>query len=393
MSDTTRSFLELSDEDLMKLPPPVFNPAEPISAATTEKLVETEEEVVLDPAAEVVDPVPATPDPVIEQEEGEEGKPAIVAEVEDGQNSAATEPAPAGKDGKEPVPAKADAEKGTEPAAEIDHKAELAKIMAPFKANGRDMQVRSADEAVALMQMGANYNKKMAGLKPHLALVKQLEKADLLSNEKIGFLIDLHNKNPEAIGKLIKDSGIDPLDLNEEKVQAYVPNTYAISDKEQAFDEVLESIKDTPTYQRTLDTVANEWDQGSKAQLGEHPQVLKIINDHMASGIYDLIAAEVNHQKALGKLVGVPALAAYNQIGDQLNAAGAFNHLNKVATEPAPIKKVVVAEAAKPNQAVQDQRRAASPTRTSPAKKVATDFNPLNMSDDEFAKLGNPAHM
>jgi hypothetical protein len=393
MSDTTRSFLELSDEDLMKLPPPVFNPAEPISTATTEKLVGAEEEVVLDPASEVVDPVPATTDPVIEQEEGEEGKPAIVAEVEDGQNSAATEPAPAGKDGKEPVPAKADAEKGTEPAAEIDHKAELAKIMAPFKANGRDMQVRSADEAVALMQMGANYNKKMAGLKPHLALVKQLEKADLLSNEKIGFLIDLHNKNPEAIGKLIKDSGIDPLDLNEEKVQAYVPNTYAISDKEQAFDEVLESIKDTPTYQRTLDTVANEWDQGSKAQLGEHPQVLKIINDHMASGIYDLIAAEVNHQKALGKLVGVPALAAYNQIGDQLNAAGAFNHLNKVATEPAPIKKVVVAEAAKPNQAVQDQRRAASPTRTSPAKKVATDFNPLNMSDDEFAKLGNPAHM
>ena len=47
---------------------------------------------------------------------------------------------------------------------------QLAKLFAPFKANGRELKIESVEEAVALMQMGANYSKKMAGLINHYFL-------------------------------------------------------------------------------------------------------------------------------------------------------------------------------------------------------------------------------
>ena len=60
-------------------------------------------------------------------------------------------------------------EENTEETQESENKTEtpeqlLAKLFAPFKANGKDIKVDSVEEAIALMQMGANYSKKMAGL-------------------------------------------------------------------------------------------------------------------------------------------------------------------------------------------------------------------------------------
>ena len=40
---------------------------------------------------------------------------------------------------------------------------QLKALFSPFKANGREMQVSSVEDIRTLMQMGANYNKKMEG--------------------------------------------------------------------------------------------------------------------------------------------------------------------------------------------------------------------------------------
>ena len=87
------------------------------------------------------------------------------------------------------------------------------------------------------MQMGANYNKKMAALKPNLKLLKLLENNGLLSEEKLSFLIDLDKKNPDAITKLVKDSGLDPLEMDVSKSD-YKPNTYTVHDREVELDSV-----------------------------------------------------------------------------------------------------------------------------------------------------------
>ena len=284
-----------------------------------------------------------------------------------------------------------DVEKDTS-SEEIDYKAEYEKLLAPFKANGKDMTVADTDEVRQLMQMGANYNKKMAALKPSLKTLKTLEKHKLLDPEKIGYLIDLSKQNPDAIKKLVKDSGIDPLDFDNEEESEYKPNTYNVDDRELDLDAVLDKIQDTPTYSKTISLVSNKWDGPSKRVVAENPQLLEVINDHMASGIYDRISNEVEKQQMLGRLDGLSNLEAYRTVGDELDAKGAFADLTgNSQSQQEPQRKTVVKKPKAQDAERNSKKRAASSTRsTSKASSGKSgDFNPLSLSDDEFEKLVN----
>lgn len=278
--------------------------------------------------------------------------------------------------------------------APVNYEEEYKKLTAPFRANGKEIQVKSADDAIALMQMGANYNKKMAALKPNLKLLKLLENNGLLSEEKLSFLIDLDKKNPDAISKLIKDSGIDPLDMDVSKSE-YKPKTYTVDDRELELDAVLEKIQDTPTYARTIDVVSTKWDGPSKQVIAQHPQVLEVINDHIDRGIYDLITAEMERERLFGRLSGMSDIDAYRAVGDAMNARGAFAHLAQPAQQPAPatVREPVPAKPKAEDPAIRAKKLAASSPKAAAPVKADSDFNPLALSDDEFSKIGNPRLM
>lgn len=275
----------------------------------------------------------------------------------------------------------------------IDYKAAYEKLTGTFKANGREIQVKNVDDAISLMQMGANYNKKMAGLKPNLRFLKMLEANGLLDEEKLGFLIDVSKRDPGAINKLIVDSQMDPLDLSADKASEYKPGNHKVDEREVELDEVIDELKGSAHYNRTLEVVATQWDPKSKSVIATTPQILKVINGHMESGIYDLIAAEMESERTFGRLKGVSDLDAYKQVGDAINARGGFNHLNlgssQVQAKPAAVAVVVPP---KPNPADEDklkeQKRAASGTKTvATGKTLPADFNVLGMSDEDFAKF------
>lgn len=269
----------------------------------------------------------------------------------------------------------------------------MARVTAPFKANGREMSVKNADEAVRLMQMGANYSQKMAALKPHLTLMRQLEDAGLLNAEAVSNAIDLlKHKKPEAIAKLAKDSKVDPLDLDEKVVDGYKPAALPVNEQREHLEEVLDFIQDQPSYNRVLQTT-KQYDERTRQVIVENPQVLELLEKQMTTGIYDIIDAEVNRRKALGQIrSNTPYLEAYQTVGDELNEKGAFNHLNQApATEekkeaPTVVKKVVTAVET-PKTADNARRTAAAPTRTAAPVKPKSDFNPLALSDEEFEKL------
>ena len=365
------SYLDMSDEDMMNAAPP-----------TVEAVV-----------APVVGDTPAEVTPVADAEDQDEELPddVAVAADEDGgtpSKEAAKEPkevvSKEAKDPVDPVAPKVEA-------APIDFEAEYKRLLAPFRANGRDVQVNSVDDALSLMQMGANYNKKMAGLKPNLKLMKMLENNGLLSEEKIGFLIDLDKKSPEAINKLVKESGINPMDLDTEKASEYKPKIHTVDDREMELDTVLEDIQSTPTYNRTLAIVSKEWDGRSKQVIADQPQLLKLINDHVERGIYDLISKEIESSRMLGRLTGLSDIEAYRQVGDAIQARGGFNHLGSsqgksdtppVIVQPKP-KKV-------DDGKLNDKRRAASSSTPIVSSSGAKDYNPLSLSDEEFNKLSAP---
>lgn len=363
------SYLNMSDEEMSKIDPSTL-----VAPAQAEEVAESVDEV---PARESVD-----------KEDAEETK-EVTEDVDDTAKKASDEQE--GKDAKESDSGESETkpvQDSTPKADEIDYKAEYTKLFAPFKANGKEIAISNADDAISLMQMGANYNKKMAALKPNLKLLKLLENNNLLSEEKIGFLIDLEKKNPDAINKLIKDSGLDPMDLDAEKASGYKPNTYTVDDREMELDTVLDEIQSTPSYNRTLEIVSTKWDGPSKQVIAGSPQLLKVINDHVQTGIYDTIIKEVERERMFGRLNGLSDIDAYKAIGDAINARGGFNHLGNQGQETPP-KPVVVTP--KPKQVDEDKlkekRRAASSTKPASSNVTPKDFNPLALSDEDFGKL------
>lgn len=192
--------LELSDEDIANMPFPedeiTTEVEEPNEEETTDELEEisTEESDEIDTDADDTD----------DQGQSEESDEEEIEEKE----ILATE-----DDGEE-VKETATTDEAT---SDIDYEAAYKQLTATFRANGKDIQVNSVEDAITLMKMGANYNKKMAGLKPNLRLMKMLENNNLLDESKLTYLIDLDKKDPEAIKKFIKDSGVDPLDIDTEK--------------------------------------------------------------------------------------------------------------------------------------------------------------------------------
>lgn len=273
----------------------------------------------------------------------------------------------------------------------LNAKKQLEQLFAPFKANGKEINVNNVEDAISLMQMGANYNKKMAGLKPNLKLMKMLQNNGLLDEGKLSKLIDLDKKNPAAIKNLIKESGIDIYDFAEEEENKdqteYEPNTYTVDDKEFALDEALNAIQDSPTYNKTVDTISNKWDAASKSRVYEDPDIIGVINSHMSSGVYDQIMTIVENERTLGRLTDKSDLDAYQHVGDILSSQGAFEK-----GQSGVQKNNLTTAKRSSDPKLKNRKRAASTTRASSKTPVPT-IDPLAMSDEEFEKLAMPQFM
>ena len=286
--------------------------------------------------------------------------------------------------------AEADAKaKDTQPAGEVDYKAGYEQIMAPFKANGKTMQVKSVEEAIQLMQMGANYTRKMQELQPHRKTLLMLENNGLLDEGKLSFLIDLDKKNPEAIKKLLQDANINPLDVDMDQESTYQEGNHKVSDEEAQFRLVLDELNSNPVGRETLQTINSTWDQASKEVLWKQPEVMNTINAQRENGVYARITTEIDRRRTLGVIqVGVPFLEAYRVVGDELHKAGAFNDLFK---PKAPAVAPVATRAAMPKPTGLDPKaEAAAVHRGSPSKTTSPLEAMQKASDDEFLKMPIP---
>ena len=279
---------------------------------------------------------------------------------------------------------KADTDEDTQETAGIDYEGAYKRIMSPFKASKRMMQIDNIDDAVKLMQMGADYSNKMKSIKPNLRVVSMLEKEGLLDEAKINNLIDLSKKNPAAITKLIKESGIDPLDIDTDAEDEYKPNDYRVSDTEFNVNQALDDIKDSPTFDRTLNILAKEWDGESKKLITENPSIIPIINDHVYNGVYDKVQSIIDSERALGRLQ-VPDVVAYKQVAEYLQYRG--DVVPEGHNTPPPVEAFVPKTKAKNDEAVKQKRKAAASTKKTTSKKTSAEPDYLKMTDDEFMKM------
>jgi hypothetical protein len=282
----------------------------------------------------------------------------------------------------EPEGVAQDATEADTPQDTSDSATQLAQIFAPFKANGKMMSVDSPEDAIQLMQMGANYNRKMHDMKPAMAALKMLQKNDLMEPGKLGFLVDLDRKDPAAISKLLKDSGIDPLQIDPQQGDEYQAPDVSVGDTEINLDTALDELKTSPRYDQVLNVVTDQWDTESQGIVANNPHLLKDIDAQIASGVYEQISTEMAREQALGRLQGMSDIEAYKATGDAIEAKGGFAQ-GDTPQDAAPLKEAL--KQPKVDKKRDAKRRAASPTKKSaPVANDTQGYSPLSMSDDQF---------
>jgi len=319
---------------------------------------------------------------------GNDSKPLVEEVKEPGKEPEKKEPSAPGSK----VEAK---ETKAEPKAEekpVDYEDFFKQVMTPFKANGKTFEVKSPEEAIRLMQKGAGYGRKLQDMQPHLKVLRMLEKNNLLDEGKLSYLIDINQKKPDAIKKLIKDSGIDTLDLNPDDKVTYTPTNHAVTDAEVTFHQALAEVQAQPGGHETLTVISQTWDQESKALLWESPELFNVIQVQRENGIYDQIASEIERQKLLGTMENkTPFLQAYKIAGDHLVKTNGFKQTIQTQQEARPAAQVIATRTAVPKSQAQngDKAAAAAPSKAVAASKPNLTVNPLEMADDDFMKQFN----
>lgn len=256
---------------------------------------------------------------------------------------------------------------------QVNYEEVVRQIFAPFKANGKEIAPRTVEDVVQLMQMGANYTKKMQSIAPMRKAVESLSNAGIDSEEKLSYLIDLYKGDKEAIKQLLKNNQIDAMDLDLDEIN-YNPNKQNIaSDADVKFAETLSNINESlPQIQNIID---KQWDAESKKILLSDPRALQALHEEIQMGRFEPVQKQLEVERTFGRYQGVPDIQAYIDILNRMSAQEQYQR--QMQEQPRKLSK-----------SVPDKRKAA-PTRAK-AKSGGSTLTPkdlFSMSDEEFEKL------
>lgn len=280
-----------------------------------------------------------------------------------------------------------------DPAGAMDF---YSKVSAPFKADGKDIQVKSPEDAIRLMQMGVNYSRRMQEMKPLRAQDNMLKTHGLNDPAKLNFMIDVIKGKPEAIQKLLKDHKIDPIDLDVTKETPYKATNYQTDPKDLAFQEAIDATLTAEGGKDIIRDINAQWDDESKEALRVEPSIFENLLEQKRTGVYSQIKTELEYQRTMGFLTNVPFLQAYHQVGSAMQKAGVFG--SPVTTPQvqsiAPIDTGTRKAAPKPKtEQPNPNLSSTSQPRVVPSNDGSQQSTPdySTMSDADFLKLAPPS--
>lgn len=406
-------FLNLSEEDVAEAPPEDTQEEEPVvedEPKEDEQNGQTDEEIQNGEAPKPVDP----PADDLQSDDAQSGidPHSDTGEKTTPENKPKSDETSKDdeKTGDPKAKAKAKAEEtpgevvklpeGLTPELAIQAKSFMDTVTATFKADGKDFSVRSAEDAVRLMQQGVNYSRRMHEMKPMKALNRMLADHGLNDTQKLSFLIDVSKGDKTAITKLLKDSNLDPMDLDTSGEIGYQAKSYAGNPQDNAFRDALDNTIATPEGQALVSDIHQNWDAESKDQLRKNPSILGNLTQMKQSGVYSKIVDELNYQKSMGYLTDAPFLQAFDQVGEAMKNAGVLGNQPQPA-QAAPLgqlqgntqnqgqpvatgaRKVPASKKPDPNPHLSSAHPSSSATTSKEA-----DFDKL--SDEDFLKMPPP---
>ena len=257
---------------------------------------------------------------------------------------------------------------------EVDYKSIYEQVFKPFKANRKEITPKSVEDIISLMQMGANYTKKMQLMAPMKKVVQSLDNAKI-DEQELNFLIDVSKGDKEAIKQLLIKHKIDPLEIDLDGDNTYSPRNNIASDEDVEFNDTLMDIHDSlPRIQEILN---NTWDDNSKKAILKDPRLMRALHEEVQMGRFDEVQKRLEAEKTFGRYKGVSDVDAYIDLVSKME-----QERMKTKTQPETPTKT------ESTKKIPDKSKAA-PTKgkTSKSSSSLTAKDLLSMSDDEFNKL------
>ena len=181
---------------------------------------------------------------------------------------------------------------------ESELEAEEQPVRRKYRANGKEYEFTEEEifeKFGNVFGQAMNYTQKMQTIKPWRKTIDAIEQANLTA-EDINLAIDVLKGDKDAISSLLKQTGIDALELDVENTN-YQPKDYGRNDTELAIKEVVDEIKNDKEYNITYDVLEKQWDSKSREAFVENPEMIRQLHIDVKSGMYDTIAPIANKLK------------------------------------------------------------------------------------------------
>ena len=314
-------------------------------------------------------------EPEIEEEIVEEQEPEVLEDT-DPIEEAEPEDEPE-EDTQEPLETEAEInEENTLDSEEdtYDYKTGYEALMAPLKANGSEVQVKTPEDARRLIQMGLNYDDKMVAIKPVRLAGKALEKAGIIKDGVIdeialNRMIDFNNGDIEVMKERLKELDIDPLDLDLDVID-YQAQDHMVSEHSIELDDIQRELNVRGTTEQVV-TALNGMDEGSRDYFSENPQDLLGLEQDITSGVFNEINSDVQYERRMGRLTGKTDMEAYVEMAQ---------------TRGQRLREQVQVPEQKPTKVVDTKKRAKAAGSKPALSKNTEAVNPFDLTDEEFEK-------
>ena len=253
---------------------------------------------------------------------------------------------------------------------EADASADIAKYK-PLMVDGEEIPINDIDELYTMASAGGRVTQKFQELAKHRRTISAIQEAGL-TDDDINTFIEAQKGNKEAIASLVKKAGVDPLDIDEDSAEGYTPSQYGMSDTEQAIADIQQSISSDAEYTRTAHVIDEVWDDASRNQVIENPNIIMGLHNDMRSGLYDRVAPEAK-KLAIADGMRRPSIDYYMQAGRLVSQSDMLSQ----EQDPGVVQQESRRSAKRKSAGAGNGKRV--------AKKAELDFN--EMSDDDAWKL------
>ena len=271
--------------------------------------------------------------------------------------------------------------------------------LAKFTANGKEVEgFKDPADLIRAQQMLHGYSDKMKVFKEYKPFLKALEERKLTTDaDKFNLAMSIVDGDPEAIKKVLKEKGIDPLELDLEDIKYTEKNTLP-SKAQLLIEDTYEQAENLGVGDKFTKVINKDWDIKSLQELVTNNAVRSDLLQHLSDGTYDIVSDEIKKMELLdvtGVLNNMPSVEKYRLAVQRLSKQNQKEFAAQ-ASAKATVGKISEAEktkaedefkrlaAEKEARIAEERRKAASVSKKKVVKKPETKPKLEELSGSDF---------